>query len=314
MDDSLPLLFMCCHPALTPAYAIPLTLRAVGGLTTAEIARALLLPEAAIGKRISRAKQRITESGMPLQMPATNEIPQRLRSVLHILYLVFNEGHTATTGPAVSRADLTAEAIRLARLLYQAMPGEPEAAGLLALMLLTEARRPARTGPHGELIPLDEQDRTRWDQDLIAGGTALITAALRQQRAGYYQLQAAIAAIHDEATSTADTDWPQILAIYDLLARISNNPMIRLNQAIAAAMVHGPETGLAMLRLLETELAGNHRLDAVRAHLLDMAGRHGEAAAGYTAAAARVTNEAEQNYLHRRSAAAQAAARGDASC
>jgi RNA polymerase sigma factor (sigma-70 family) len=302
MDDSLALLFLCCHPALTPAYAIPLTLRAVGGLTTAEIARAFLLPEPTIGKRISRAKQRIAESALPLRMPEPDEMPQRLRTVMHVLYLMFNEGYAATSGPAVSRTDLTAEAIRLARMLHTAMPDEPEASGLLALMLLTEARRPARTGPHGELIPLDEQVRTLWDKDLITEGTALINTALRQQRAGYYQLQAAIAAIHDEATTTNDTDWRQILAIYELLARISTNPMVQLNLAIAAAMVHGPETALAMLQPLETELAENHRLDAVRGHLLEMAGHHAEAARCYTRAAERTTSEAEQNYRRRRAA------------
>ena len=302
VDDSLLLLFLCCHPALAPSSAIPLTLRAVGGLTTVEIARAFLIPEPAMGKRISRAKQRVKDSTVELRMPTPDEWPQRLRSVLHVLYLMFNEGYAVSAGPHVARADLTAEAIRLARLLHAALPDEPEVAGLLALMLLTDARRLARTGPHGELVPLAEQDRALWDPDLVAEGITLISAALPKQRAGYYQLQAAIAAIHDEAKSAADTDWPQILAIYGLLARVSANPLVRLNQAIAAAMVHGPATGLAMLGPLETELAASHRLDAVRAHLLEMAGDHNAAAAHYRDAAAHTASEAERNYLLNRAA------------
>jgi len=302
VDDSLLLLFLCCYPSLAASSAIPLTLRAVGGLTTAEIARAFLIPEPAMGKRISRAKQRIKDSAIPLRMPAPDEWPQRLRSVLHVLYLMFNEGYAVSAGPYVARADLTGEAIRLGRMLHAALPDEPEVAGLLALMLLTEARRPARTGPHGELVPLAEQNRATWDQDLIAEGVTLISATLRKQRAAYYQLQAAIAAIHDEARTAAETDWPQILAIYRLLARVSANPMVRLNRAIAAAMVDGPATGLAMLGPLEAELAGSHRLDAVRAHLLEMAGDHAEAATHYRNAAARTASEAERNYLLYRAA------------
>ncbi len=297
VDDSLLLLFLCCHPSLAPGSAIPLTLRAVCGLTTAEIARAFLLPEPAMGKRISRAKQRIKDSAEPVRQPTPAEWPQRLRSVLHVLYLMFNEGYAATTGPQVARTDLSGEAIRLTRMLHTAVPDEPEAAGLLALMLLTDARRPARTGPHGELVPLAEQDRTLWDQDLIAEGVALVSAVLPKRRAGYYQLQAAIAAVHDEAITADATDWPQILALYGLLARISTNPMVRLNQAIAAAMVHGPATGLAMLDRLGDELAGSHRLDAVRAHLLEMAGDHDSAAKHYHTAAQRTTSEAERHYL-----------------
>ena len=296
-DDSLPLLFMCCHPALTPGSAIPLTLRAVGGLTTAEIARAFLVPEATMAQRISRAKQRIKNSDVPLRMPTPAEWAGRLRWVLHVLYLIFNEGYAASTGAQVARSDLSGEAIRLTRALHAGLPDDPEVAGLLALMLLTDARRPARTGPDGELVPLAQQDRALWDQALIAEGVALISAALPRGAVGDYQLQAAIAAVHDEAATAKETDWPQILALYGLLERMTGNPMVTLNRAVAAAMVDGPAEGLALLAGLEERLAGHHRLDAVRAHLLEMAGDVEGAIAHYRTAAGRTTSLAERIYL-----------------
>jgi predicted RNA polymerase sigma factor len=296
-DDSLVLLFLCCHPVLAPSSAIPLTLRAVGGLATAEIAAAFLVPEDAIAKRISRAKQRIKNSEIPFRMPTQAEWSQRLRTVLHVLYLIFNEGYAASTGPHVARADLSTEAIRLTRALHAALPDDPEVAGLLALMLLTDARRPARTGPAGELVPLAEQDRTRWNQALIAEGVALLSAVLPRRAIGEYQLQAAIAAVHDEAATADQTDWPQILALYSLLEGMTGNPMVTLNRAIALAMVHGPTAGLAALAGLDTRLAGNHRLDAVRAHLLEMAGDADRAIAQYVRAAGRTTSLAERDYL-----------------
>src|SRR6266550_8732955 len=296
-DDTLILLFMCCHPALTPASAIALTLRAVGGLTTAEIAKAFLVPESTMAQRISRAKQRIKASGVPFGMPEGEERAQRLRSVLHVLYLIFNEGYASSIGADLHRTELSGEAIRLARMMHAMLPGDGEVAGLLALMLLTDARRPARTGAGGELIPLAEQDRARWDRELIAEGTALITGALAQRVAGEYQVQAMIAAVHDEAASVEDTDWPQILTLYGLLERMTGNPMVALNRAIAAAMVHGPATGLKLLEPLDDPLAGHYRLDAVRAHLREMAGDVRQAIAHYRAAASRTTSLPEQHYL-----------------
>jgi RNA polymerase sigma factor (sigma-70 family) len=301
-DDSLALLLLCCHPALTPASAIPLTLRACGGLTTAEIARAFLVPEATMAQRISRAKQKIKTSGVPFGMPTGRESTGCLRSVLHVLYLIFNEGYAASTGALVARSDLSAEAIRLTRPLYASLPGDPEVAGLLALMLLNEARRPARAGPHGELVPLPEQDRSLWDQALIAEGVHLLTRALPSGAVGEYQLQAAIAAVHDEAPTAADTDWPQILALYGLLERMSDNPIITLNRAVALAMVEGPAVGLATLEGLDERLAGHHRLDAVRAHLLEMDGQHDSAINNYRTAAGRTTSPAERDYLTTRAA------------
>jgi RNA polymerase sigma factor (sigma-70 family) len=301
-DDSLSLLFLCCHPSLTASSAIPLTLRAVGGLSTAEIARALLVPTATMAQRISRAKQRIRTSGEPFRLPSDRDRPDRLRSVLHVLYLIFNEGYASSSGAAVARVDLSGEAIRLTRMLHELLPVDPEVAGLLALMLLTDARRPARTGSAGELIPLAEQDRARWDRRQIAEGIALISAALPQGRVGEYQLQAAIAAVHDEAPSAADTDWPQILVLYGLLERMTGNPVVRLNRAVAAAMVDGPRAGLALLADLDEQLTGNHRLDAVRGHLQEMAGDHAAALRHYRAAAARTTSTAERNYLTTRAA------------
>jgi RNA polymerase sigma factor (sigma-70 family) len=298
-DDTLILLFMCCHPALTPASAIALTLRAVGGLTTAEIASAFLVPETTMAQRISRAKQSIKGSGVPFRQPADQERTQRLCSVLHVLYLIFNEGYTSSGGTQLQRVELSREAIRLTRAVHKLLPDDSEVAGLLSLMLLTDARRTARTGPEGELIPLTKQDRTQWDHTAIAEGVALITATLPKGSVGAYQLQAAIAAVHDEAPCAEDTDWPQILALYDLLKRMSANPMVILNHAIAAAMVHGPSAGLDLLSALDSDerMAGHHRLDAVRAHLLEMAGDREAAIVHYGIAATRTTNLPERNYL-----------------
>jgi RNA polymerase sigma factor (sigma-70 family) len=303
-DDTLVLLFMCCHPALSPGSAIALTLRAVGGLTTGEIAKAFLVPEATMAQRISRAKQNIKASSVPFRMPDAAERAQRLGSVLHVLYLVFNEGYTASSGPALHRTDLSNEAIRLTRLVHKLLPDHAEVMGLLALMLLTDARRTARVGPAGELIPLDEQNRALWNSEAIAEGVALVSAALSKGSVGEYQLQAAIAAVHDEAPHAEDTDWPQILALYGVLKRMSGNPMVALNHAIAAAMVHGPIAGLEMLRPLDTDarLRGNHRLDAVRAHLLERAGEHEAAVALYRVAAGKTTSIPERNYLMLRAA------------
>jgi RNA polymerase sigma factor (sigma-70 family) len=298
-DDTLILLFMCCHPALTASSAIALTLRAVGGLATAEIANAFLVPEATMAQRISRAKQSIKASGVPFRLPSSQERTQRLRVVLHVLYLIFNEGYTSSIGPQLGRNELSREAIRMTRAVHNLLPDDGEVAGLLALMLLTDARRAARTGPDGELIPLTKQDRALWDQKQISEGVTLLTATLSRGSIGAYQLQAAIAAVHDEAARAEDTDWPQILALYDLLKRMSDNPMVMLNHAIAAAMVHGPSAGLELLDMLGADgrLNGHHRLDAVRAHLLELAGDHQGAIAHYQAAAGRTLNLPERNYL-----------------
>ena len=298
-DDTLVLLFMCCHPALTPASAIALTLRAVGGLTTAEIAKSFLVPESTIGQRISRAKQSIKSSGIGFHMPDADERAQRLGSVLHVLYLVFNEGYTTSAGTALHRTDLSNEAIRLTRAVHSLLPDSGDVAGLLALMLLTDARRAARTGPSGELIPLDEQDRSRWDGQAIAEGVALAGVALSRGAVGEYQLLAAIAAVHDEAECAEDTDWVQILALYGMLMRLSDNPMVGLNHAIATAMVNGPEAGLALLVPLDNDarLRGNHRLDAVRAHLLERAGEHEAAIELYRKAATGTASVPERDYL-----------------
>jgi RNA polymerase sigma factor (sigma-70 family) len=301
-DDSLILLFLCCHPVLTPASAIPLTLRAVAGLTTAEIARAFLVPEATMAQRISRAKHRLRSTGAAFEMPGAGEWEERLRSVLHVLYLLFNEGYSASSGPRVAREDLSAEAIRLTRMLYASLPDDPEVAGLLALMLLNEARRPARTGPGGELVPLAEQNRSLWDGASIEEGVALVSAALPKGSVGEYQLQAAIAALHDEAASADATDWPQILALYGLLERMTGNPMVSLNRAVALAMVDGPAAGLALLERLDARLAGHHRLDSVRAHLLELRGDRDAARALYATAAGRTASIAEREYLLTRAA------------
>ena len=303
-DDTLILLFMCCHPVLSPASQIALTLRAVGGLTTAEIARAFLVPEATMTRRISRAKQRIKDSGVPFAMPPGGERGQRLGAVLHVLYLIFNEGYTSTSGPSLHRGELSAEAIRLARMVHRLLPGDGEVAGLLALMLLTDARRPARAGPDGGLVPMAEQDRSLWDAGRIAEGVALITEALPRGPTGPYQLQAAIAAVHDEAPSAEATDWPQIVALYELLRQTSDNPVVALNHAVAVAMARGPHEGLDLLGKLEADerIADDHRLHAVRAHLLEMAGDRAGARDAYEAAARRTTNLPQRRYLHGRAA------------
>jgi RNA polymerase sigma factor (sigma-70 family) len=303
-DDTLVLLFMCCHPALSSSSAIALTLRAVGGLTSAEIAKAFLVPEATMAQRISRAKQSIKASGVPFEMPTPDASAARLGAVLHVLYLIFSEGYTTSSGPELQRTDLSGEALRLTRILHKLVPDGGEVAGLLALMLLTDARRAARTGPAGELIALDEQDRTRWDRHAIAEGVALVTATLSRGSIGAYQLQAAIAAVHDEAASAEDTDWPQIMALYALLQRMSDNPMVALNHAVATAMVHGPAAGLERLEALSEDprMSEHHRLDAVRAHLLERAGDREAAIRHYQRAAERTTSIPEQNYLLMRAA------------
>jgi RNA polymerase sigma factor (sigma-70 family) len=303
-DDTLTVLFLCCHPALSPASQVALTLRAVGGLTTAQIARAFLVPEATMAQRISRAKQRIKATGIPFRLPPEQERSDRLAVVLQVLYLIFNEGYTTTAGPHLHRAELTGEAIRLTRAVHRLLPADGEVAGLLALMLLTDARRPARTRPDGALVPLAEQDRDRWDRASIREGVALITDTLRRAPVGPYQLQAAIAAVHDEAARAEDTDWPQVLALYQLLERLAPNPMVTLNHAVALAMVRGPEAGLELLATLDGDerLAGHHRLDAVRAHLLEMAGDLAAARAGYQLAARRTTSLPERRYLQGRAA------------
>lgn len=298
-DDTLILLFMCCHPALTSSSAIALTLRAIGGLTTAEIAKAFLVPEATMAQRISRAKQNVKTSGAPFRMPSPLERTERLPAVLHVLYLIFNEGYASSSGAQLQRLDLAREAIRLMRCAKALLPDNAEVAGLLALMLLTDARRAARTGPNEELIPLDKQDRSLWDQTEISEGVELLTAALSKGTVGLYQLQAAVAAVHDEASRAEDTDWPQILALYELLKHVSPGPMVTLNHAIAAAMVHGPAKGLELLKPLDTDarLADHYRLDAVRGHLLEMLGDHEGAIHHYRIAAGRTTSLPEQNYL-----------------
>ena len=298
-DDTLVLLFMSCHPALTPSSAIALTLRAVGGLTTAEIANAFLVPEATMAQRISRAKQSIQDSRVPFRLPTLQERDQRLPIVLHVLYLIFSEGYASSVGVHLQRLDLAREAIRLTRYTKTMIPDSGEVAGLLALMLLTDARRCARTGPDEELIPLDKQDRTLWDRAEIAEGVTLVTEALAKGTVGMYQLQAAIAAVHDEAARAEDTDWPQILALYELLKRVSPSPMVTLNHAIAAAMVHGPSKGLELLKALDSDcrFAGHYRLAAVRAHLFEMIGDYRTAIEHYRIAATRTTSIPEQNYL-----------------
>jgi RNA polymerase sigma factor (sigma-70 family) len=303
-DDTLIVLFMCCHPALTRPSAIALTLRAVGGLTTAEIAHAFMVPEPTMAQRISRAKHSIKTSGVPFRMPTPEEWAERLSAVLHVLYLIFNEGYATSAGPNLLRNDLSAEALRLGRILHRSLPENTEVAGLLALMLLTDARRPARVGADGNLISLAEQDRTKWDRQAITEGIALISDALPRGSVGPYQLQAAIAAVHDEALRHDETDWPQILALYTLLERMSDNPMVTLNRAIAIAMVHGPAAGLKRLETLDESgrLAGHHRLYAVRAHLLEMAGDRQGALAGYRTAAGRTPSIPEQRYLLSRAA------------
>ena len=301
-DDSLTLLFLCCHPALSPASQLALTLRAVGGLTTAQIAAAFLVPEATMAQRISRAKATIAGAGGRFEMPSDADLPDRLQVVLHVLYLMFNEGYTASSGDDLLRPELAAEAIRLTRDVHRRLPDETELAGLLALMLLTDARRPARTDGHGNLVPLADQDRSRWDRSAIAEGVEIITTTLPRGRIGPYQVQAAIAAVHDEASRAEDTDWREIIELYRLLERVAPNPMVTLNHAVAVAMVDGPGAGLAMLRELEEDerMAKHHRLEAVRAHLLDMAGDTAAARAAYRLAAQRTTSLPERRYLEAR--------------
>jgi RNA polymerase sigma factor (sigma-70 family) len=301
-DDTLILLFMCCHPSLSPASQIALTLRAIGGLTAAEIARAFLVPESTMTRRISRAKQSIKDSGIPFGMPARSERTERLGAVLHVIYLIFNEGYASTSGPYLHRSELSAEAIRLARMVHRLLPDDSEVTGLLALMLLTDARRPARTGPDGSLIPMAEQDRGLWNADYIAEGVALISDALAHGATGPYQLQAAIAAIHDEAPRAEDTDWPQIIAFYELLMQTSDNPVVELNHAVAVAMARGAHAGLELISRLAADerIAEDHRLHAVRAHLLEMAGDRTAARREYEAAAGRTTSLPQQRYLNAR--------------
>ncbi|MFB4320371.1 RNA polymerase sigma factor [Actinomadura sp. 21ATH] len=298
-DDSLVLLFMCCHPALSPASQIALTLRAAGGLTTAEIARAFLVPEATMTRRVSRAKQAVKESRVPFRMPSPADRAERLGAVLHTLYLIFNEGYASTSGPDLQRAELSAEAIRLARMVRRALPDDGEVAGLLALMLLTDARRPARTGPDGVPVPLAEQDRGAWNAAYIAEGTALIGAVLPRGAPGPYQIQAAIAALHDEAPSAAETDWTQIVALYELLLRVSDGPVERLNHAVAVAMVRGAPAGLDLLARLRDDrrIAGDDRFHTVRGHLLEMSGEPAAAREAYEAAARRTASPLRRRYL-----------------
>ena len=299
-DDTLILLFMCCHPALSPAAQIALTLRAVGGLSTGEIARAFLVPEPTMTRRITRAKQTVKDSGTPFALPAGPAQAPGLAAVRHVLYLIFTEGYAATTGTGLTRPDLSGEAIRLTRILHRLRPGDGETAGLLALMLLTDARRAARTGPTGEPVPLADQDRSRWDAALIGEGVALVTGALRHGPPGPYQLQAAIAAVHDEAPSAPGTDWPQIVALYELLRQADNNPVTALNHAVAVAMCRGPEAGLDLLKPLagDQRITSGHRFHSVRAHLLEMAGDPTGARDSYREAARRAGSLPHQRYLN----------------
>jgi RNA polymerase sigma factor (sigma-70 family) len=304
VDDSLTLLLLCCHPALTPASQVALTLRAVGGLTTAEIARAFLVPEPTVAQRISRAKQRIKAAGAEFRMPPPAERAERISAALHVLYLIFNEGYTASSGPTLQRVELTTEAIRLTRQLHALLPEDGEVAGLLALMLLTDARRAARTAPDGSLVPLAEQDRSAWDAAAIAEGTELITETLATAPVGPYQLQAAIAAVHDEAARAEDTDWPQVLALYNHLQALAPGPMVTLNRIVAVAEVHGPRAALEQLTAAAADpaLAGHHRLHAVRAHLLEAAGDPDAALVEFRLAARGTLSAPEQRYLEAQAA------------
>jgi RNA polymerase sigma factor (sigma-70 family) len=303
-DDTLVLLFLCCHPALSPPSQLALTLRAVGGLSTAQIAAAFLVPEATMTRRIGRAKQRIRDAGARFLLPPPAEQPHRLGVVLHVLYLIFNEGYTATSGPGLHRVGLTAEAIRLARLLHRLLPDDGEVAGLLALMLLSDARRAARTDADGSIVPLADQDRARWDATAITEGQMLLTRTLGAAPIGPYQIQAAIAAVHDEAGTADQTDWPQILALYDVLMQVAPGPVVTLSRAVAVAMVHGPTAGLALLGTLDADerMTHNHRLEAVRAHLLEQAGQLEAAREAYQRAARIAASLPEQRYLIHRAA------------
>lgn len=296
-DDTLILMFMCCHPSLTPAMAIPLTLRAVGGLTTREIAKAFLVSEPTMAQRISRAKSKVRDATEAFTLPPEAERSERLASMLHVLYLLFNEGYTTSSGSELSRTDLSGEAIRLARSVHRLLPREPEVTGLLAMMLLTDARRPSRTDGDGALVPLSQQDRSRWNRDLIAEGVALVTGAIREGHLGEYQLQAAVAAVHDLALRHEDTDWSTIESLYGRLESMTGNPMVRLNRAVAVAMLHGPRAGLALLDCVGEQLGDHHRLHAVRAHLLGQVGETDAAIAAFTLASERTTNLRERHYL-----------------
>ncbi|RSM77539.1 RNA polymerase subunit sigma-24 [Amycolatopsis sp. WAC 01375] len=301
-DDTLTVLFLCCHPSLSAPSQLALTLRAVGGLTTGEIANAFLVPESTLAQRISRAKQTIKKAGAEFVLPLAAELAERLRVVLQVLYLIFNEGYTTSGGPDLHRADLTAEAIRLTRLLRRLMPDEDEVTGLLALMLLTDARRAARAGEDGSLVLLAEQDRSRWNAEMIAEGVSLVSAALETGPVGPYQVQAAIAAVHSEAPTAAETDWSQILALYDVLEKVSPGPVVTLNRAVAVAEVNGPEAGLELLATLDDDSRMNqtHRLDSVRGHLLELAGDTAAAREAYLRAAGKTASEPEKQYLARR--------------
>jgi len=303
-DDSLVLLLMCCHPALSPASQIALTLRAVGGLSTAEIARAFLVPEATMTRRITRAKQRIVDTGATFSLPAAGERTSRLAAALRVLYLIFNEGYAATCGPKLHRVELSTEAIRLTRMVHRLLPEDTETTGLLALMLLTDARRAARTRPDGQLVPMAEQDRQLWNADYIAEGVALVTEALSRGAPGPYQLQAAIAAVHDEAASYQATDWPQIVALYEVLMRVADNPVVALNHAVAVAMARGARAGLELVDMLRADarIADDHRLHAVRGHLLELTGDPAAARDCFAAAALLTANVEQQRYLNARAA------------
>jgi len=308
-DDTLVLMFMCSHPSLSSASAIALTLRAVGGLTTAEIAKAFLVPEATMAQRISRAKQSIVESDLPFSLPAAAERAERIGAVMHVLYLIFNEGYTSSSGTELQRVDLSNEAIRVTRSLHELAPDDAEVAGLLALMLLTDARRAARVGSAGELIPLDEQDRALWDRSLIAEGVHLIATAIRKGRVGVYQLQAAIAALHDQAESTGKTDWVQIESLYGLLHAMNPNPMVALSRAVATAMVQGPSVGLQRIDEIarDSKIKDHYRLDAARGHLYERAEEYQLAAEHYRRAAQGTASLPERNYLLGKAARVSAA-------